>query len=232
MLTITPRTSITLAGALAFALLMRPASDSLATGAEEGSSILLASSKSIEMGIDATERRRVLHSLSALQVGPVASVISPEQLVAAWDAGLTSSPPGFDTQLPEVNIAARPRPRAQPPLQSQIPLGPAAIVWGARHPREAWRLFLPISPGVARAQSDLHAAKLKGRHDAGRSNTAIHEPLRVACTAHCIDTVQGSIKPKQAVTERNDSSRTLDEESARVNSNAGSLSVRSVILPE
>lgn len=150
-------------GALAPVLLMLSAGDpaTAATAptaaAAQAPSVLLASSKSVKRGVDARHQRSVLRRLAALQFRPAASVISAEQLEAARDTSFTASPPGTDKPLPEVDVAASRRPLTQPPLQSQIPFGIWAIVWGVRHPTQAWRLFLPIPAATDRTPPDLHA---------------------------------------------------------------------------
>ncbi|MDE2136968.1 MAG: hypothetical protein KGJ68_05990 [Gammaproteobacteria bacterium] len=119
--------------------------------------VLLASSEPIRAGVHARQRRRVLHQLAALQFGPVATVVSPEQVEHARDAADTASPPGPDKRLLEVEVAASPGPIARPALQSRIPFGLEALAWGARHPRQAWRLFLPILPADERAPAGVRA---------------------------------------------------------------------------
>lgn len=163
-----------LASTLAFAVLKLLAGDSATAVAREPQAVLLASSKSMKTGVDAAERRRVVHTLAALQFGPVATVISPQELDAAVDSESPDSP---DNQLLEVEVKARPPPRAQQePLQSQIPFGLAAIVWGIRHPSEAWRIFLPIPSGTDRAQPGSHTATPEGRLSAGISRAAFRLP--------------------------------------------------------
>jgi len=157
-------------GALAPVLLMLSAGN-LASAASAGTATnatnataapapaaLLASSKSVKAGVDARQRRLVLQRLAALQFRPAASAISAAQLEAARDASFAASPPGSDKPLPEVDVAASRRPLARPPLQSQIPFGIWAIVWGVRHPGQAWRLFLPIPAATDRTPPDLHAS--------------------------------------------------------------------------
>jgi len=170
----TPRMSIVLTSAVAFALLMLLASDSAAAAAGKPPAALPASSQSIEAEIDAAERRRVLHSFSALRFRPVTSAISPEQLDATLGASPTASPANPANPLPEVDVQARAPPRAPPaPLQSRIPFGLAAVVWAFRHPSEAWRIFLPIPSEAGPSLSGPHAATPPGRQSAGKWKTAV-----------------------------------------------------------
>lgn len=150
---------------MAFALLMLLASDSAAAG--EPQAALLSSSESIRAEADAAERRRLLHSLPVLRFRPVTTAISPQELDASLAANPTASPASPENRLPEVDVEARPpRGAQQAPLQSRIPFGLAAIVWGFRHPSEAWRIFLPIPSESSRAAPASHAATGPGRHGA------------------------------------------------------------------
>ena len=160
-----------LASTHAFAVLTLLASDSATAMAREPQAVVLGSSKSIKTGVDAAERRRGVYSLAALQFGPVATVVSQQELDAAVDSESPASP---DNQLPEVEVEARAPLRAQQePLRSQIPLGLAAIVWGIRHPSEAWRIFLPIPSGTDRTQPGSHTVTPEARHI---SRTALRLP--------------------------------------------------------
>jgi len=149
---------------MAFALLMLLASDSAA--AQEPQAVLLSSSESIQAEVDAAERRRLLHSLPVLRFRPVTTAISPQELDASLAANPTASPASPENRLLEVDVEARPPRAQQAPLQSRIPFGLAAIVWGFRHPSEAWRIFLPIPSETSRAAPASHAATGPGRHGA------------------------------------------------------------------
>jgi hypothetical protein len=139
------RTSIALASAAAFACLMLLASDSAAAARKSTQGILLASSKSIEAQVDAVKRRQVISSLARLRFGPSATVISPEELQSLLGPNLTETPASPDNELDEVEIEVRaPRGVHEEALQSQIPFGLAGLAWGVEHPREAWRLLLPV----------------------------------------------------------------------------------------
>jgi membrane-associated protease RseP (regulator of RpoE activity) len=84
-LTIARRTSIVLANALAFALLMLLASESAAAVTRKPQAVLLASSDSIKTRADAVEGRRVFHSLAALQPGDVILSYNHEPVIDAGD---------------------------------------------------------------------------------------------------------------------------------------------------
>jgi hypothetical protein len=176
-LTIARRTSIVLASAFAFALLMLLASDSAAAVAGKPQGVLLASSKSIKSRVDAAEQRRVMHSLAALQFGPVTTVIAPEELDSELGPNLTDTPASPENQLDEVEVETRTLPGVQEqPLQSRIPFGLAGIAWGFRHPSEAWRLFLPVLSDTDRAQPHAYVATPKGRRSVGAFNPAVKLP--------------------------------------------------------
>jgi hypothetical protein len=139
------RTSIVLASAATFACVMLLASESAASAAERPPGVLLGSSQSIEAQMDAAKRRRVILSLAELKLGPGATVISPQELDSLLGPNITETPASPDNELDEVEIEARALPGVyEQPLQSQIPFGLAALGWGVEHPREAWRLLLPV----------------------------------------------------------------------------------------
>jgi hypothetical protein len=163
-----------LGSAVVFALVMLLSSDSVAARVPGHQSVLLASSQTIKTRVDAAERRRVLQRLSALQFGPIAGVISAEELDTGPSKNPMESSAGSDSQLLEIEVKASGPPRAQAkPLQSPIPFGLAAIVWGFRHPSEAWRIFLPIRSGTDHAQPRSHAEPSGEGHCAGTSSTAV-----------------------------------------------------------
>lgn len=175
-LTIARRTSIVVASAFAFALMMLLASESAAAVTGKSLSVFLASPDPIKRQVDAAERRRVLHNLAALQFGPVASIISPAELDTRLGPTLRETPASPENHLDEVEVETRAPPGVQEqPLESQIPFGLAAIAWGFRHPSEAWRLFLPVMSGTAHAQAGAYAAT-PGRHRADPANTAVKLP--------------------------------------------------------
>jgi hypothetical protein len=139
------RTSNVLASAATFACLMLLASETAASAVQRPQGVLLASSHSIEAQMDAAKRRQVILSLAELKFGPGATVISPEELDSFLGPNLTETPASPDNELDEVEIEARALPGVyEQPLQSQIPFGLAALGWGVEHPREAWRLLLPV----------------------------------------------------------------------------------------
>ena len=50
---------------------------------------------------------------------------------------------GSDRALETVEIRA-PQEVHESPREVSVPFGLAGIVWGVRHPTQAWRLFLPV----------------------------------------------------------------------------------------
>jgi hypothetical protein len=112
-----------------------------------GAGVQLMPSQPIERHVDADKHRRVLHQLAELQVGPASGVLSPEDLRELRSGNLPDSPENaYDLNDVEIEVRA-PRGVPECPLQAQIPLGLAGLAWGARHPGQAWRLFLPVMPG-------------------------------------------------------------------------------------
>jgi hypothetical protein len=171
------RASIVLVSACAFALLMLLGSESAAAAEGKSQGVSLASSKSIKSRVDAAERRRVMHSLTALKFGPGAAFIAPEELNTELGPNLIDTPASPENQLDEVEVETRVLPGVhEQPLQSQVPFGLAGIVWGFRHPNEAWRLFLPVLAETGHAQPGAYAATRKGRASAGAFNPAVSLP--------------------------------------------------------
>lgn len=124
---------------------------SAAAGPNPGTSgpeILLMQSQPIEREVDADRRRRALHQLAQLHVGPAGRVILPANLQIRLGEDLSRSPKKHTYELDEVDIELRAPYRVPERLpQAGIPMGLAGLAWELRHPSLAWRLFLPVMVG-------------------------------------------------------------------------------------
>ena len=131
--------------ALACSLLAMSAAAAADTSTWQPKSTLLLSSKSVKHQVDASKREQVGQAPAALRFEPATKIISPEVLKNIVQQSLSLSQGNSTRQLDEVMIEVRVPPGvAEPPVQSQIPFGFAAIAWGIRHPDQAWRLVLPV----------------------------------------------------------------------------------------
>jgi hypothetical protein len=90
--------------------------------------------------MDQAKAERVRGALNLHFIEP-GYYLSAEQLRMAL--GGSASANSGQEPLETVVVRAPPGENGSP-LRSPIPLGFAGIVWGARHPQEAWRLILPI----------------------------------------------------------------------------------------
>jgi hypothetical protein len=72
-----------------------------------------------------------------LQLGPTARYLTPAQIQAAVG--------NADAPLPTVEIDA-PSGITESAVSAPIPFGIAGVAWGFRHPRQGWRLILPVIP--------------------------------------------------------------------------------------
>lgn len=111
----------------------------------DASALLLSTDVPIEQQVEAAEGRRVIRRLTNLQVGPVGREVTPQEL-QGWRGSIPpDSPENATLQHEEVEIAAQVPPGVpERALQARIPFGIAGLVWGFCHPREAWRLVLPV----------------------------------------------------------------------------------------
>src|SRR2546430_2473007 len=114
-----------------------------------GSVVVLACSMPAIGAIAAAAARTPCHGLvlgrSRLRIGPATTVISPQELQTLLGGNVPESRENTQKALEEVEIEVRAPPGVpERPLQAQIPLGLAGLLWGIRHPSQAWRLFLPV----------------------------------------------------------------------------------------
>ena len=107
--------------------------------------LVLGCSRSIEWQAHAVKRSKVTRALDGLRIGPATTVISPQELQTLLGGNVPESRENTQKALEEVEIEVRAPPGVpERPLQAQIPLGLAGLLWGIRHPRQAWRLFPPV----------------------------------------------------------------------------------------
>jgi hypothetical protein len=135
-----------LAGVIACGCCLLTAGESATAKAPDAASgVLLGSSQAIEQQVDAANRHRVMLQLTGVPGRPDPAEISPQQLQSLLGEDLPESPQSRTYTLDELEIEVRaPRGVPERPLQARIPMGLAGLAWGLAHPREAWRLFLPV----------------------------------------------------------------------------------------
>ena len=114
------------------------------TAAPAAASILLGTSRRqlvqpIEQG-KADQVRRALDL--DLSFGHHGRYLTEEELRIVLGGGRVSLN-GSDRALETVEIRA-PQPVHESPREVSVPFGLAGIVWGVRHPTQAWRLLLPV----------------------------------------------------------------------------------------
>ncbi len=115
-------------------------------------SVLLGSSQEVRREFDRQNVRRVARAFADLKVGSQRTTVSQEDLQmmlgpedpAVAGSGDTQSAPG-EKQLATVEIETRVPPGIQESaVQAPIPYGFEGMLWGVRHPTQAWRLVMPV----------------------------------------------------------------------------------------
>ena len=131
------------AGVLALAASSASAADGAtvpAATAAACSTLLGGSCRRVVQRIERAKADRVRQALD-LRFGNPGRYLTAQQLRIALGGRVSMS--GSDEVLETVEIRA-PQGVQESPLGASIPFGVAGIVWGVRHPAEAWRLIVPV----------------------------------------------------------------------------------------
>jgi hypothetical protein len=122
-----------------------PATARYAAAASAKQPTLLGSSQAIRKEFDALNVRRVARAFADVRVGSAHATVSPEdlQMMLGPEDPATTGAESADLATVEIETRA-PLGIEESGPQAQIPFGFSGMVWGFRHPTQAWRLLMPV----------------------------------------------------------------------------------------
>jgi hypothetical protein len=102
-----------------------------------------AASATAKQQVEAQVSRRVVESLQSVRIGTSSKLVPPEQLQIKLAPA--QAPDNTAVALGDLQSqVSAPSGVPEDSVQSQVPLGLAAIPWGVRHPADVARLILPV----------------------------------------------------------------------------------------